>query len=283
MRTKRRTFEEDGVQDYLNAAACHPVLTREQEIEAFQRLENGDESARDDIAAHNLRFVVKIALRYRGLGVPLADLIQEGNIGLLTVIDKFDWRKGFRFSTYAAYYIRQEIQAALHRSGSMIRLPVRKARLLGRINEYMRRELERTGIEPTVGEVALELDVPKDKVEMMLELRHTFTSMESELTDDGLCLKDTMADDAAPMPDEHIEREQTKAAVVDVLEYLSEREREVIKLRYGMNSRGRSYSLRGASKMIGLSQEGVRRVEHRALNKLRRPAISSQVEGLLTA
>ncbi len=283
MKTKHRTFEEDGVQDYLNMAACHPVLTREQEVELFQRLENGDDSARDDIAAHNLRFVVKIALKYRGLGVPLADLIQEGNIGLLTVIDKFEWRKGFRFSTYAAYYIRQEIQAALHRSGAMIRLPVRKARLLGRINEFIQRELERTCVEPTVEEIALELDVPREKVETMLELRHTFTSMESELTEDGLCLKDMIADECAPMPDEQLEVEQTKAAVVDVLEYLSDREREVIKLRYGMNARGRSYSLRGASKVIGLSQEGVRRVEHRALGKLRRPAISAQVEGLLTA
>lgn len=283
MRTNRRTYEEDGVQDYLNMAAGHSILTREEEVELFQRMENGDESARDDIAAHNLRFVVKIALKYRGLGVPLADLIQEGNIGLLTVIGKFDWRKGFRFSTYAAYYIRQEIQAALHRSGSMIRLPVRKARLLGRINEFIRREFERTGAEPTTAEIAFELDIDREKVESMIELRHTFTSMESELTEDGLCMKDTLADESAPSPAECIDREQTKAAVVDVLDYLSDREREVLELRFGMNRRGRSYSLRGASKVVGLSQEGVRRVEHRALDKLRRPAISAQLEGLLTA
>jgi len=283
MRSTRRNFEEDGVQDYLSAAGRHRLLTREDEVELFQRAEAGDLAAREEIAACNLRFVVKVALRFRGLGVPLADLIQEGNIGLLTVIDKFDWRKGYRFSTYAAYYIRQEIQAALHRQGAAIRLPVRKARLLAKINETIRREMEATGVEPTTQEVAFTLGTTPDKIEALMELRMSFSSMDAEVGEDGLRLGDMIADEAAPSPAERIDREQTRAAVRTVLGYLSDRERQVLELRFGLGEKGRAHSLRKASKTIGLSQEGVRRVEHRALGKLRRPSISAQIAGLTAA
>ena len=274
-------FDQDGVQDYLKDAGKHPVLTREQEVALFQRLEAGDEDAREEIVRCNLRFVVKIALQFRSLGMPLGDLIQEGNIGLLHVINKFDWRKGFRFSTYAAFYIRQEIQAAIHRNISLIRLPVRKARLLGKIHEVVNRYNELQGRDPSLREVAAELGETVEKVQPLMELRHSFTSIDAERNEDEYTLAETLP---APTeaPSAAIEHKQNCAAVRDMLGFLSDRERKVIELRFGF-SNGREHSLRKASKVIGLSQEGVRRVEHRALNKLRRPALSARVEHLMTA
>ncbi|MCB2156979.1 RNA polymerase sigma factor RpoD/SigA [bacterium] len=282
MATKKRNYSEDGLQDYLRQVCDHPVLNREEEVALFQRHETGDETAREEILRCNLRFVVKIALQFKNRGLSVADLVQEGNIGLLQVIDKFDWRKGFRFSTYAAYYIRQEIQSAIHRQGSMIRLPVRKARLMGKINECTQRFLETIGREPTPKELSLDLDVPIEKIHDMLEMHHSFASLDAEPEDDGRSFSETLADENAISPSHDIEEEQTRAAVCNVLDFLNDREREVMELRYGFRN-GRSYSLRKASRLVGLSQEGVRRVEHRALDKLRRPAIRQHVDGLLSA
>ena len=282
MATKTRNSSEDGLQDYLHQVCDHPILTREQEVALFQRLEAGDDSAREEIVRCNLRFVVKIALQFKNRGLSVADLVQEVNIGLLQVIDKFEWQRGFRLSTYAAYYIRQEIQAAIHRQGSMIRLPVRKARLMGKINECTQRFLETIGREPTPEELALDLGVALEKIHDMMEMRHTFASLDAEPEDEGRSFSETVADADAPLPSRDIEEEQTRAAVCSVLDFLNEREREVMELRYGFRN-GRSHSLRKASRLVGLSQEGVRRVEHRALDKLRRPAIRQHVDGLLSA
>jgi len=275
-------FEEDGIQEYLREVGDHRILTREDEVALFQRVEAGDDSAREEIVGCNLRFVIKIALQFRRSGLPLGDLIQEGNIGLLQVIDKFDWRRGFRFSTYAAYYIRQEIQAAIHRGGSMIRLPIRKARLLAKINEFMRDYNESHGCEPSAQETAEVLGVEVERVEDLITLRHSFTSIDMERGEEGATLKDTLPCLNTPSPSEAIARAQSDAAVCKVLDFLTDREREVVELRYGLRN-GRSQSLRKASKVVGLSQEGVRRVEQRALGKLRRPAIRQGIEGLLSA
>jgi len=278
---KSQSLNEEGLQCYLDALAESDVLSREEEVALFQALENGDEFARDEIVRRNLRFVVKIALQYRGCGVPVADLIQEGNIGLLHVVDKFEWRKGFRFSTYAAYYIRQEIQAALHRQTGMIRIPVRKARLLGKVHEVIGRYQEMEGRDPSAVEIARELEVEVEKVETVLGLRHSFSSLEADRTEEGTSLAHTLPS-SEPAPSAQIEEKQTRDVVVHAMDFLTEREREVMELRYGFRN-GRDHSLRKASKVVGLSQEGVRRVEMRALNKLRRPAIRTQLEGLLSA
>lgn len=270
---------DELVQTYLKEVGDHPVLSREEERALFQRFESGDESAREEIVRCNLRFVIKIALRYRHCGVPLADLIQEGNLGLLQVIDKFDWRRGFRFSTYAAYYIRQEIQAVIQRTNSAIRLPVRKARLLGKINEFSHRFAEMEGREPDATEMALGLDVPLEKIEAALAARATMVSIDAERTDDGASLVDVIADENAALPGDRLSRVQTRAAVREVLGFLTDREQEVLRLRYGMNPRNREYSLRQASKVVNLSQEGVRRVEQRALRKLRREGMRNRAAG----
>ncbi|MBI5155456.1 RNA polymerase sigma factor RpoD/SigA [Candidatus Poribacteria bacterium] len=282
MKKASKSFEEACLQDYLKEAGHHRVLTREEEVALFQRLEQGDEAAREEIVQCNLRFVIKVALPFRGFGVPLSDLIQEGNIGLLQVIDKFDWRRGFRFSTYAAYYIRQEVQAALHRQGSLIRLPVRKARLLGKINEVIRRVVNLEGREPSVEEIAFTLGLPVARIEPLLAMRNAFTSLDARQGEDGPSLSDVLPSADTPSPSAEIEAAQAREAVRGLFGFLSDREREVVQLRFGFQN-GRSYSLRGASKLVGLSQEGVRRVENRALNKLRRPHVCDQVADLLTA
>ena len=280
MTTTARRRRDEIVEMYLKEAADHPLLTREQEVALFQRLEAGDMSARDELVRCNLRFVVKVALRYCNCGVPLADLIQEGNIGLLQVVDKFDWRRGFRFSTYAAYYIRQEIQSAIQKQNTLIRLPVRKSRLLLRVIEHMRVFTEREGVEPTAEQIAEDLDVAVEKVHVVLSLRHSFVSMDSDPSEDSQALEDTLVDESAPIPSARVSEEQTAAAVHRALAHLSDRERQVMELRHGIGSGKRALSLRGASKVVGLSQEGVRRVEQRAMGKLRRPAMQACLMGL---
>jgi RNA polymerase primary sigma factor len=282
MKHARSRCGEDGIQEYLDGIAGFSVPTREEERALFQRLETGDETAREEIVQRNLRFVVKVALQFRGVGVPLPDLIQEGNIGLMQAVGRFDWRRGFRFSTYAAYYIRQEIQAALSRQATMIRLPVRKARLLGRINELCRRQLERDGTEPSVEEIAAELGLPTDRIAPLMALRQTIVSADATTREDGPSLYDSVMSDQ-PSAVVTLEKKETQAAVHDVLELLSPRERAVLRLRFGLTPSGDEHSLRSASKVVGLSQEGVRRVEMRALDKLRRPTLRARVENLLSA
>lgn len=274
--------EDDSLQVYLKDIANHRLLSREDEAEIFQRYESGDKTAREEIARCNLRLVVKIALQFRNLGVPMADLIQEGNIGLLHVIDKFDWRKGFRFSTYAAFWIRQEIQAYLRSTGTLVRLPVRKSRLIGKINETIRHFNNMEGRDPSAEEIALFLDIPEEKVSVMLGLRESVVSLDQEWNEEGSTLMNTLAD-GGPAPDAALLTEEMKRVVRASLVHLSDREREVIELRYGLKNDGKCHSLRKASKFVGLSQEGVRRIEHRALEKLRRPMVAGTMANLLTA
>ena len=289
MRTSSRNssrHDDCNLDDSLRALGNHRVLTREEELDLFQRMEAGETKAREELIRCNQRFVIKMAFGFRGCGVPLADLVMEGNIGLLQVVDKFDWRRGFRFSTYAAYYIRQEMQAAVHRSGSMIRIPVRKCRLMGKLEEAARGFEENEGREAMPEELAYLVGEDVEKVVDVLSLRHRFTSMDQQRGDesDGRTLRETLADEEAARPDEAITAEQTQEAVVHALDFLNDRERQVINLRYGFEQEdGQTYSLRGASDLVGLSQEGVRRVETRALDKLRRPAIRQRLEGLLSA
>jgi len=280
---KYRPEFEDGIADYLKSVSKNEVLTREEEVALFQRLEGGDEGAREELVRCNLRFVVKIALRYRGHGLPVADLIQEGNVGLLTVISKFDWRKGYRFSTYSAFWIRQEIQAALRRRGNLIRLPVRKARLLSKINETIRTFNQQEGREPEAEEIASILGMDVEKVDDLLPFRESVLSLEAERSEEGGCLLDMIAQEDGEQPGDRLAEEERARVVSDALRVLNPREREVMSYRYGFGEGGESLSLRKTSKIVGLSQEGVRRVEQRALGKLARPGVSRQLRYLLSA
>jgi len=263
---------KDETTIYLGEVHEETVLTREQEIALFKRYEAGDAKAREEIVRANLRFVVKVACEFLNRGVPLADLIQEGNIGLLEVIPKYNWRKGYRFSTYAAFWIRQAIQTALRRQSSLIRLPVRKSRLLGRISEQVQRFRLEWGREPTVEELAERTGTSAEEIEHLLSLRDGLVSLDSQQDEDDTRLLDTITRPDAKSPRDVAVEKQMRSKVMRVLDFLGEREGRIMRLRYGFEN-GKTLSLRRTSKIVGLSQEGVRRIEQRALAKLRRPAI----------
>lgn len=272
---------DDEVRTYLSWVSKYPVLTREEEVDLFQRMEKGEAYARERLVECNLRFVVKLALAHRDHGVPLSDLIQEGNVGLLEVLDKFDWRRGFRFSTYAAFWIREAIQRAVRLQGAMIRLPVRKARLLGKMAEAVRSLRLQGIVDPTATQIAEVVDRPAEDIEEMMQLRESVLSLDQENNDEEAhSLLDSIPAPDVKSPTENLERVEMRTHVGGALTLLSQRERQVVKLRFGFHT-GRSLSLRKTSRLVGLSQEGVRRVERRAITKLQRPAIRTRVAGLL--
>jgi RNA polymerase primary sigma factor len=265
---------------YLDEVQDEAVLTREEETALFKRLEAGDANAREEIVRANLRFVVKIAYEFLNRGLPLADLIQEGNVGLLEVIPKYDWRKGYRFSTYAAFWIRQSIQMALRRQCSMIRLPVRKGRLLGRINEHAQQFRLKNGREPTFQELSERVGASAEEIERLVMLRDGVLSLDAQDEEDDSRLLDTITVADAKSPRDFAAEKQMRSKVARVLDFLGQREKHVLQLRFGFES-GKTLSLRRTSKIVGLSQEGVRRIERRALDKLRRTAIRQMVAGLV--
>jgi RNA polymerase primary sigma factor len=278
--TKVKTTLNDELRIYLKEIAQRKVLTREEEVALFKRLNSGDESARAEIVEANLRFVIKVALSFASRGVALADLVQEGNIGLLEVVDKFDYRRGYRFSTYAAFWIRQSIQLALRKQSNVIRLPIRKSRFLGHLNESMREFAQNHGRQPSVRELALILDVEETKLEQLLQLRDSVLSLDIEADEEGAHLLNTLKDENTPSPLDHCLEAEKRHRVETLLNSLSEKEQKILKLRYGFQN-GKNLSLRSTSKLVGMSQEGVRRVERKALTKLRRPNARQSVCGLI--
>ncbi len=274
-------LNEDGLQDYLRQISNHRRLTAQEEVELAKRIEAGDEDAREELVSSNLLLVVKLALKYRNCGVPMVDLIQEGNIGLLNVAGKYDWRKGFRFSTYAAFWIHQEIQNAVRNGTSMIRLPIRKSRLLGRVKDAMEQFSMHEGREPGIEELAHFLGEDEHKIAAVLPSRDPVVSLDLVQNEDGRSLLDTISD-PAPSAADRLDEKQSHARVREVVACLPEMERRVLRERFGLDG-GSSLSLRKVSRRVGLSQEGVRRVEQRALGRLRRPAYTAQLQGTLTA
>lgn len=275
-----KTALNEEMKFYLAEIAKNKVLTREEEVKLFQRLKAGDTSAREEIVEANLRFVVKIAIQFAGRGVALPDLIQEGNIGLLEVIDKFDYKKGYRFSTYAAFWIRQAIQMALRKQSNVIRLPIRKSRFLGHLNEAINNFSNNNGRTPTVSELSAVLNVEENKLEQLLSMRESVLSLDAEDDEEGGQLLSRLHDDSSLSPYEQYAEKEMSLHVEAALNTLSDKEKNVLKLRYGFDG-GVGMSLRSTSKVVGMSQEGVRRVERSAIRKLRRPAVSEMVTGLI--
>ncbi len=263
----------DAISIYFREIGKHPVLTREEERALFQRLEEGDESARERLVVCNLRFVVKMALRFRGRGVPLPDLIQEGNIGLLEVISRFDWRRGFRFTTYASFWIRQGIQRAVLKSNSLVRLPIRKARLMGRLRQATRETVAEHGRDPSVEEMAEAIDANPQVIRDLLPWREGVLSLDTP--SEGECAAPLV--DCLAAPEEHsplaqcLRRERHERLNTMMEKRLSECEQSVLRMRRGFDH-GEPMNLRMVSARVGLSPEGVRHVEDRALRKLQRAA-----------
>jgi RNA polymerase primary sigma factor len=291
---------------YLDEIGRHPLLTAEDETRLAQAYEAGvdaqlkladtdpDDPARPDLEAiaergewarrkmieSNLRLVVSIARRFSAAGLPLGDLVQEGNLGLLRAVEKFDWRKGFKFSTYATWWIRQAIaRGAADRGPRAIRLPVHVDEQVGRLRRTQTRLHERLGREPTDAELAAELEVPVDKVERLQDTAQAITSLDMPVGDDGAALQDFLEDDSAVGPDELAVEALGREALARALLALPKRERQVLGLRFGLDS-GTPRTLEEVGAVMGFSRERARQVERDALAALRSPEIRARLHDL---
>ncbi|HEX8859584.1 MAG TPA: sigma-70 family RNA polymerase sigma factor [Actinomycetes bacterium] len=299
----------DSFRLYLDEVGRHPLLTKEDEIELSQAYEAGlaaraklkdlapddkdraglqvtadlGERARRKMIESNLRLVVSIARRFSATGLPLGDLVQEGNLGLLRAVEKFDWRKGFKFSTYATWWIRQAIaRGAADRGARAIRLPVHVDEQVGRLRRTQTRLHEVLGREPTVEELSEELDMPLDKVHRLLDTAQAITSLDTPIGDDGAALQDFLEDSSAIGPDELAVEAVGREALEQVLGALPERERQVLILRFGLDS-GTPRTLEEVGAIMGFSRERARQVERDALASLRSPEIRARLEDLVAA
>src|SRR5215217_37856 len=296
----------DSFRVYLDDIGRHPLLTKEDEIELSQAYEAGldaqlkfadtspDDPARPDLevlADHgdwarrkmiesNLRLVVSIARRFSATGLPLGDLVQEGNLGLLRAVEKFDWRKGFKFSTYATWWIRQAIaRGAADRDARAIRLPVHVDEQVGRLRRTQTRMHELLGREPSDDELAAALDLPTDKVLRLKDTTQAVTSLDAPVGEDGAALGDFLEDGSAVGPDELAVDAVGLATLQQVLNALPERERQVLVLRFGLDS-GTPRTLEEVGAVMGFSRERARQVERDALAALRAPEIRARLQDL---
>ena len=257
----------DTLQLFLRDVRRHPLLTAADEIELAKRIERGDLEAKERTVTSNLRLVVSLAKKYQGHELSLLDLIQEGILGLIRAAEKFDWRKGYKFSTYATFWIRQAIQRGLANQGRTIRLPVhigQRERKISRVERELAVELERV---PTDEEIAERADMSLRELRETREYSRTVTSLERPVGEEGDTQLGDLLPSDAPEPIEEVEIALREEAVHRALENLSEQEQQVIKLRYGINGDAPT-PLREAGKLLGLSPERVRRIEHKALERL---------------
>lgn len=273
-------YSDQGFRIYLDEIASNRVLTAEEERELFQKIEEGDDAARQTVVDCNLKFVIRIARRFMGRGVPLEDLVQEGNLGLLEAISRFDYRLGYRFSTYAAFWIRQAIQVGVRQRGSLVRIPVRKSRQLGFMSEVIQEYQSVHGRPPTEEEIAERLDITPDDARELVRLGEAVLSLDATDDNEFSPLMEQLEDPKAIRAFDATRKHEMEQKVEGALGYLSERENEVIRNRFGFGT-GVGRSLRKVSRRMGLSQEGVRRIEQRALTKLRRPFVSQSLSGLI--
>lgn len=269
-----------SLQAYLKEVSHHPILTRQEEIDLFVQMHDGVETAREEIVRCNLRFVIQLAQRFRSRGLPLEDLIQEGNLGLLEAIGKFDHTLGYRFSTYAAFWIRQSIQVAIRQRGSLIRIPVRKSRQLGFMNEVVQEFKSTLGRTPTDQELADRLDISKEHAQELARLGEAVLSLDTPFEEEGASLMDLIPDTVSQTTEDVALEHEREELLNNALSTLSERESSVLRYRFGLQN-GTERSLRKVSVLTGLSQEGVRRVEQRAIGKLRRPQTRQSITSLL--
>jgi RNA polymerase primary sigma factor len=263
--------EMDIVTTYLREIGDVPLLTREQELALAQRVEAGDAQAAQLFAQHNLRLVVSVAKKYLGRGLPLLDLIQEGNLGLLHAVEKYEWRRGYKFSTYAVWWIRQAITRAIAEKSRTVRLPVHRTEDISAIAQATERLTNELGREPTSAELVRALDISTEALRSMLAANQTPVSLERPIgADEESTFGDLLADETATPLEERAFEGLLRAEVRQALEQtLSERERAVVRLRFGLDNSG-VYPLDKIGEMLGLTRERVRQIEGEALTKLRR-------------
>ena len=272
---------EDPVRMYLKEIGKVPLLNAEREIELAKRMEEGDEEAKKELAEANLRLVVSIAKRYVGRGMLFLDLIQEGNLGLIKAVEKFDYHKGYKFSTYATWWIRQAITRAIADQARTIRIPVHMVETINKLIRVSRQLLQELGREPLPEEIAKELDMPVERVREILKISQEPVSLETPIgEEEDSHLGDFIQDDNVPVPAEAAAQTLLKEQLDEVLDTLTEREQKVLRLRFGMND-GRARTLEEVGKEFDVTRERIRQIEEKALRKLRHPSRSRKLRDYL--
>ena len=272
---------EDPVRMYLKEIGNVPLLTTEQEVELAKRVEAGDEEAKKQLTEANLRLVVSIAKKYVGRGMPFLDLIQEGNMGLMKAVDKFDYTKGYKFSTYATWWIRQAITRGIADTGRTIRVPVHMVETINKTLRMTRTLLQELGREPTPEEVAERLNVSVSRVREVLKISRDPVSLDTPIgEEDDSHLGDFIEDDSALSPADSAAFSMLRAELATALESLTDRERQVVKLRFGLED-GRARTLEEVGKEFNVTRERIRQIEAKALRKLRHPSRSKRLKDFL--
>lgn len=272
---------DDPVRMYLKEIGKVPLLTAEEEIDLAKRMENGEEWAKQKLCEANLRLVVSIAKRYVGRGMLFLDLIQEGNLGLIKAVDKFDWRKGYKFSTYATWWIRQAITRSIADQARTIRIPVHMVETINKLMRIQRQLLQEFGREATPEEIAEEMDISVEKVREILKIAQEPVSLETPIgEEEDSHLGDFIPDEDVPAPAEAAAFSMLKEQLVEVLDTLTEREQKVLKLRFGLED-GRARTLEEVGKQFDVTRERIRQIEAKALRKLRHPSRSKKLKDYL--
>lgn len=272
---------DDPVRMYLKEIGNIPLLSAEEEIRLSKELEAGSREAGRKLAEANLRLVVSIAKRYVGRGMLFLDLIQEGNVGLIKAVEKYDYTKGFKFSTYATWWIRQAITRAIADQARTIRIPVHMVETMNRITKAQRALTQKLGREPSVTEIAKEVNMPQDRVQDILKLSQETVSLESPVGDeDESHLGDFIEDAHAPLPSDEAAFTQLKDQLGKVLNQLTEREQKVLRMRFGLDD-GHERTLEEVGREFNVTRERIRQIEAKALRKLRHPSKMAELEGYL--
>ena len=272
---------EAPVRMYLKEIGKVPLLTAEEEIELAKRMEEGDEEAKKRLAEANLRLVVSIAKRYVGRGMLFLDLNQEGNLGLIKAVEKFDYRKGFKFSTYATWWIRQAITRAIADQARTIRIPVHMVETINKLVRVSRQLLQELGREPTPEEIAEKMDIPVERVREIIKISQEPVSLETPIgEEEDSHLGDFIQDDNVPVPAEAAAFTLLKEQLDEVLGTLTEREQKVLRLRFGLKD-GRARTLEEVGKEFNVTRERIRQIEAKALRKLRHPSRSRKLKDYL--
>lgn len=272
---------EDPVRMYLKEIGKVPLLSAEEEIELAKRMELGDEEAKKRLAEANLRLVVSIAKRYVGRGMLFLDLIQEGNLGLIKAVEKFDYRKGYKFSTYATWWIRQAITRAIADQARTIRIPVHMVETINKLIRVSRQLLQELGREPSPEEIAEEMRMPVDRVREILKISQEPVSLETPIgEEEDSHLGDFIPDEDAPAPADAASHTLLKEQLAEVLQTLTPREEKVLRLRFGLDD-GRARTLEEVGKEFNVTRERIRQIEAKALRKLRHPSRSRKLKDYL--
>ena len=272
---------DDPVRMYLKEIGKVPLLQPDEEIELAERIERNDQQAKKKLAEANLRLVVSIAKRYVGRGMLFLDLIQEGNLGLIKAVEKFDYRKGFKFSTYATWWIRQAITRAIADQARTIRIPVHMVETINKLIRVSRQLLQEYNREPTPEEIAKVMEMPVDKVREIMKIAQEPVSLETPIgEEEDSHLGDFIPDDDAPAPAEAAAFTMLKEQLINVLDTLTPREEKVLRLRFGLDD-GRARTLEEVGKEFNVTRERIRQIEAKALRKLRHPSRSKKLKDYL--